>query len=116
MKVLVFGAGVIGCYLTHVLCEAGHNVTLLARGGWKDTLESHGLELRHHLQRKTTMDHPTVTDYKFFYEQDKLDRQQGKLDMRGVSFHIPSSPWQISIYSVSIMLRGNLYTIRIKTI
>ena len=63
MKVLVFGAGVIGCYLTHVLCEAGHDVTLLARSAWKDTLESHGLELRHHLQRKTTMDHPTVTDY-----------------------------------------------------
>ena len=62
MKVLVFGAGVIGCYLTHVLCEAGHDVTLLARGAWKDTLESHGLELRHHLQRKTTVDHPTVTN------------------------------------------------------
>ncbi|MBR6029509.1 MAG: ketopantoate reductase family protein [Clostridia bacterium] len=63
MKVLVFGAGVIGCYLTHVLCEAGHDVTLLARGAWKDTLESHGLELRHHLQHRTTLDHPAVTDH-----------------------------------------------------
>lgn len=32
MKVLVYGAGVIGCYLTHVLCEAGNDVTLLTRG------------------------------------------------------------------------------------
>ena len=63
MKVLVFGAGVIGCYLTHVLCEAGHDVALLARGAWKDTLESPGLELRHHLHRKTTLDHPTITDH-----------------------------------------------------
>ncbi len=63
MKVLVFGAGVIGCYLTHVLCEASHDVTLLARGAWKDTLESLGLELHHHLQRKTTVDHPSVTDH-----------------------------------------------------
>ncbi|MBQ9009979.1 MAG: ketopantoate reductase family protein [Clostridia bacterium] len=63
MNVLVFGAGVIGCYLTHVLCAAGHEVTLLARGAWKDTLESHGLELRHHLQRKTTLDHPAITDH-----------------------------------------------------
>ena len=63
MKVLVFGAGVIGCYLTHVLCQAGHDVTLLARGAWKDTLAVHGLELRHHLQRRTTLDHPTVTDH-----------------------------------------------------
>lgn len=63
MKVLVFGAGVIGCYLTHVLCEAGHDVTLLARGAWEDTLESHGMELHHHLQKKKTTDHPAVTDY-----------------------------------------------------
>ena len=62
MKVLVFGAGVIGCYLTHVLCEAGHDVTLLARGAWKETMETQGLKLRHHLQRKTTLDHPAVMD------------------------------------------------------
>ncbi|MBR1584861.1 MAG: ketopantoate reductase family protein [Clostridia bacterium] len=62
MKVLVFGAGVIGCYLTHVLCEAGQEVTLLARGPWKDTLAAQGLKLRHHLQRRTTLDHPAVTD------------------------------------------------------
>lgn len=60
MKVLVFGAGVIGCYLTHVLCTAGHDVTLLARGAWKEALESRGLELRHHLQRRTTLDHPAI--------------------------------------------------------
>ena len=63
MKVLVFGAGVIGCYLTHVLCEAGQDVTLLARGPWKDTLASQGLKLHHHLQRRTTLDHPAVTDH-----------------------------------------------------
>ncbi|MBQ8953864.1 MAG: ketopantoate reductase family protein [Clostridia bacterium] len=63
MKVMVFGAGVIGCYLTHVLCEAGHDVTLLARGAWKDALETHGLKLYHHLQRRTTLDHPSVVDH-----------------------------------------------------
>ena len=35
MKVLVYGSGVIGCYLAHVLCAAGNDVTLLARGQWK---------------------------------------------------------------------------------
>ena len=39
MKILVYGAGVIGCYLTHVLCAAGNDVTLLARGSWRETLE-----------------------------------------------------------------------------
>lgn len=60
MKVLVFGAGVIGCYLTHVLCSAGHDVTLLARGRWKETLEKNGLVLHHHLQHRKTVDHPKV--------------------------------------------------------
>ncbi|MBQ8162016.1 MAG: ketopantoate reductase family protein [Clostridia bacterium] len=60
MKVLVYGAGVIGCYLTHVLCKAGHEVYLLARGAWKDELEKNGLRIRHHLQRQTTLDHPQV--------------------------------------------------------
>lgn len=60
MKVLVYGAGVIGCYLTHVLCQAGNDVTLLARGEWKSVLETKGLTIRHHLQRKTTTDHPRI--------------------------------------------------------
>lgn len=54
MKILVYGAGVIGCYLTHVLCAAGNNVTLLARGSWRETLERDGLTIVHHLQKKTT--------------------------------------------------------------
>ena len=43
---LVYGAGVIGCYLAHVLCAAGNEVTLLARGAWKDALEKDGLVIR----------------------------------------------------------------------
>ena len=60
MKVLVYGSGVIGCYLAHVLCAAGNDVTLLARGLWKEQLQQNGLRIRHHLQRKTTLDHPRV--------------------------------------------------------
>lgn len=60
MKVLVYGAGVIGSYLTHVLCQAGNEVTLLARGNWKGVLETKGLTIRHHLQRKTTLDYPRI--------------------------------------------------------
>jgi 2-dehydropantoate 2-reductase len=62
MKVLVYGAGVIGCYLTHVLCQAGNEVSLLARGRWKETLEKSGLTIRHHLQRKTTADRPRIVE------------------------------------------------------
>ena len=62
MKILVYGAGVIGCYLTHALMAAGQDVTLLARGNWKETLERDGLVIHHSLQRKTTNDHPAVID------------------------------------------------------
>lgn len=60
MKVLVYGSGVIGSYLAHVLCEAGNDVTVLARGKWKEQLETNGLRIRHHLQGKETTDHPAV--------------------------------------------------------
>ena len=60
MKVLVYGAGVIGCYLAHVLGTAGNDVTLLARGQWKEQLQQNGLMIRNHLQRRTTLDRPRV--------------------------------------------------------
>ena len=59
MKILVFGAGIIGSYLAHILCM--HNeVTILARGERRCELEKNGLVIRHHLQRKTTRDHPRI--------------------------------------------------------
>ena len=61
-SVLIYGAGVIGCELAHVLKTGGNDVTLLARGEWKSTLEKQGLVIRHYLQRKTTTDAIPVTD------------------------------------------------------
>ncbi|MCM1561564.1 MAG: methyltransferase domain-containing protein [Butyrivibrio sp.] len=61
MKLLVYGAGVIGCELAHVLKKGGNDVTLLARGDWKNILEKRGLVIRHYLQRETTTDKVKVT-------------------------------------------------------
>ena len=61
MKLLVYGAGVIGCELAHLLKKGENDVTLLARGEWKDNLEKRGLVIRHYLQRKTTTDKVNVT-------------------------------------------------------
>ena len=61
MKLLVYGAGVIGCELAHVLKKGGNDVTLLARGEWKGNLEKRGLVIWHYLQRKTTTDKVNVT-------------------------------------------------------
>lgn len=39
MKILVYGVGVIGSLLVHELITAGNDVTVVARGLWKETLE-----------------------------------------------------------------------------
>ena len=39
MRILVYGAGVLGCELAHVLLQNKKNdVTLLARGEWKERI------------------------------------------------------------------------------
>lgn len=61
MRVLVYSAGVIGCYLTHVLCEAGNAVSVLACGTWKENLGKNGLVIYQHLQKKKTkVEHPKI--------------------------------------------------------
>ena len=62
MKILVYGAGVIGSFLCHVLCENGHDVTLLARGKRKELLDREGLVLHHYFGGEVTTDYPIITD------------------------------------------------------
>ncbi|ATH93952.1 2-dehydropantoate 2-reductase [Bacillus glycinifermentans] len=56
MKILVYGAGVLGSYLAHVLVRGGHDVTVLARGKRAEELERNGVVIRHYFQFKTTVD------------------------------------------------------------
>ncbi|MFV0413372.1 MAG: ketopantoate reductase family protein [Oscillospiraceae bacterium] len=62
MKILVYGAGVIGCEMAHILCRAKQQVTLLARGAWGETLQKNGLIIRHYAQMHTTTDHIPVIE------------------------------------------------------
>ncbi len=62
MKVLVYGAGVIGGQLVHALKKSGNDVTVIARGPWKETLQKDGLRIHHYLQRKDTVDHPRILE------------------------------------------------------
>ena len=45
MKVLVYDAGVIGGQLVHVLSVIENNVTVIARGSWKEMLQRDGLQI-----------------------------------------------------------------------
>lgn len=57
MRVLVYGAGALGCELAHMLLQNKNNsVTLLARGAWKKSIDQNGLVIRHWAQRRTTVD------------------------------------------------------------
>lgn len=46
MKILVFGAGVLGCNLERNLFRAGKDVTLLARGNWASEIKTNGLKIK----------------------------------------------------------------------
>ena len=60
-KVLVYGAGVLGCSIAHALCKADKaEVSLLVRGGWADSIERDGLRIKHVVQRRTTRDRVNV--------------------------------------------------------
>ncbi|ACX65115.1 ketopantoate reductase family protein [Paenibacillus sp. Y412MC10] len=55
MRILVYGAGVLGSYLAHEMVRVGHNVTMLARGQRANELEKNGNVIRHYFQFKTTV-------------------------------------------------------------
>ena len=46
MKILVYGAGVLGCNLARNLFRAGKDVTLLARGNWAEEIRKNGLRIK----------------------------------------------------------------------
>lgn len=62
MRILVFGAGVLGGYLAHALVRGGNDVTVLARGKRAEQLKKDGLVIRHYFQRKTTVDEVKVIE------------------------------------------------------
>jgi len=56
MKIAIVGAGGLGSYIGGVLAEAGHEVTLVARGEHLEAIRTRGLEVRSHAGDFTT--HP----------------------------------------------------------
>ena len=46
MRILIAGAGVLGCNLARNLFRAGKDVTLLARGRWAEEIQKNGLRIK----------------------------------------------------------------------
>jgi len=64
MRILVFGAGVLGCNLANNLFRDGKDVTLLARGNWAKNLEENGLKIHHYFGNNTTSRIPVIEELK----------------------------------------------------
>ena len=62
MRILVYGAGVLGCNLARNLFRAGKNVTLLARGNWAEEIRKNGLRIKDKFSPRTSVSRiPVVT-------------------------------------------------------
>lgn len=65
MKILVFGAGVLGCNLARNLFRAGKDVTLLARGSWAEEIQKNGLRIKDKFSPRMSVSRiPVVTELK----------------------------------------------------
>ena len=65
MKILVYGAGVLGCNLARNLFRAGKDVTLLARGKWVEEIRKNGLRVKDKFSPRTSVSRiPVVTELK----------------------------------------------------
>lgn len=63
MKILVYGAGVLGCNLARNLFHAGKDVTLLARGNWAAEIKQNGLRIKDKFSPRTSVSNiPVVTE------------------------------------------------------
>lgn len=62
MRILVYGAGVLGSNLAHNLYRHKKDVTLLARGGRAKQLKENGLVIKHRFKCRTTRDRVRVIE------------------------------------------------------
>jgi 2-dehydropantoate 2-reductase len=63
MKILVYGAGPLGSLFAARLCEAGHEVSLLARGQRLEDLKKNGVVLVDTQTQQETVAHPRIVDH-----------------------------------------------------
>ena len=59
MKILVYGAGVLGCNLARNLFHAGKDVTLLARENWAEKIRKNGLRIKDQFSLRTSVSNIT---------------------------------------------------------
>lgn len=65
MRILVYGACVLGCNLARDFYHSKQDVTLLARGKWAEEIKNNGLRIKNQLFLHTSVFHiPVITELK----------------------------------------------------
>ena len=65
MKILVYGAGVLGCNLARNLFRAGKDVALLAHGKWAEEIRTNGLRIKDKFSPRLSVSRiPVVTEFR----------------------------------------------------
>ena len=62
MRILIIGAGVLGCNMAHNFYVAGKDVTLFARGTWGQNIKERGLVIKNKFSLRSTCDKISVID------------------------------------------------------
>ena len=63
MRILVYGAGVLGCNIARGLFRSGNDVTLLARGKWAEEIKTNGLKIKDKFSPRVSVNRiPTVSE------------------------------------------------------
>lgn len=71
MRILVYGAGVLGCNLAKDFLRSGKDAMLLARGKWAEEIKKNGLRIKNRFALRTSVCRvPVVTELS---EDDKYD-------------------------------------------
>lgn len=102
MRILIYGAGVIGGCLVHCLCQTKNDITILARGNQKTILEQEGLVAKNYFTKKVTISHPHVIDE--LLSEDKYDIVFTVMQYKQMKIILPSLEKNIS---ENIVLVGN---------
>lgn len=73
MKILVYGAGVLGCNLARNFFRAEKDVTLLARGSWAEEIQKNGMRIKDKFSPRVSVSRvPVVTELKPTDEYDVI--------------------------------------------
>ncbi len=105
LKILIIGAGAIGCFVGGRLAAAGQAVTLLGRSALMDKIAADGLCLRHPVLPEQTVQPETIT---------ALDNLTKGFDFILVSVKSPDTPGAIDDLAASGLPLANTYIVSLQ--